>query len=795
VAAAPPENPELTPEERLLRLGLRVFAVCSAAETLIYLLPALIGSSEGWAQLPFVAGSFVKAGMLAGLCFVAAADVRRYERLVSVLVAALALWCVAGAAMLIWGEIGRPVEILGETSIQTILWGGIAFEGSLAVLYAVLHRRAFRARYGVRYLSVGQFRTLAALAEAVLGRDALTLSPERVAMNVEAYLQRFDARRKWIVRLALTGINLYPLVTLHPPFNLMGPDERRPYLEKRFRGDVARRRIGSLRRWLVQGMIRIAQQMVYLGYYGDEATWDEVGYVPFSARPGFDPSLRKRRGGLRVEQGTKLREGVVEAEVAIVGSGAAASVIAHRLVADGRRVVMVERGRHEDPADFTEDEAEMLARLYRDGAVQLARDFRLQVLQGMCVGGTTVINNAVSIPTPEEVIAAWDERCGGALDGFESDLDEISKLLDVNTQPDDVFAAGVSKFLEGVKKLELAGGALMFKPVDANIRDCLGCGYCNIGCAYGRKLSMLDTLLPQAQAMGGPGGLRIVSECEAEGIDVSGGRVDGIACRANGSRIRVRADRYVVAAGAVSSSYLLGRSGVGGPAVGQGLGFNIGSPITAEFDERLDNYAGLQITHVYRPRGVPDYVMETWFNPVLSQALAMPGWFSDHRRNMLRYAHMAATGVIVGSASNATVEKALLGGADVVYTPEAADLGRLLEGLKLAGGIYLAAGAKRVMPATFSYHSFTRAEQLEELSEIVTDSSDIQLGTGHPQGGNALGTDPAESVVDPRTFRVHGTENLYLCDASVFPTTIGVNPQLTVMALAHRAAPLVSEGA
>jgi hypothetical protein len=208
VAAAPPENPELTPEERLLRLGLRVFAVCSAAETLIYLLPALIGSSEGWAQLPFVAGSFVKAGMLAGLCFVAAADVRRYERLVSVLVAALALWCVAGAAMLIWGEIGRPVEILGETSIQTILWGGIAFEGSLAVLYAVLHRRAFRARYGVRYLSVGQFRTLAALAEAVLGRDALTLSPERVAVNVEAYLQRFDARRKWIVRLALTGINL-----------------------------------------------------------------------------------------------------------------------------------------------------------------------------------------------------------------------------------------------------------------------------------------------------------------------------------------------------------------------------------------------------------------------------------------------------------------------------------------------------------------------------------------------------------------------------------------------------------
>ncbi|MGI9019483.1 MAG: GMC family oxidoreductase N-terminal domain-containing protein [Solirubrobacterales bacterium] len=795
MAAAPAESPALTPQERLLRLALRIFAVCSAAETLVYLLPALIGSSQGWAQLPFVAGSFVKAGMLAGLCFVAAADVRRYERLVSVLVAALALWSVAGAAMLVWGEIDRPVAVLGiETSIQTIVWGGILFEGGLAVLYAILHRRAYRSRYGISYLSVGQFRTLAALGESVLGPEASTLSPERVAMNVEAYLQRFDARRKWVIRLALSGINLYPLLVLRQPFNLMAADERRVFLERRFRGDVARRRIGSLRRWLVQGMIRIAQQIVYLGYYGDPATWEEVGYVPFSGRPGFDPSLRKRPGGLEVERGPRLRSDVVEAEVAIVGSGAAAGVIAHRLVADGRRVVMVERGRHEDPADFTEDEAEMLARLYRDGAVQLARDFRLQVLQGMCVGGTTVINNAVSIPTPPEVLSEWNERCGGAFEGFERDIDAISELLEIKTQPEDVFSAGVGKFVEGVERMELREGARMFEPVAANIRDCLGCGYCNIGCAYGRKLSMLDTLLPQAQAMDGPGSLRIVSECEAEGIDTVGARVDGISCRANGRRVRVRADRYVVAAGAVSSSYLLGRSGVGGSAVGQGLGFNVGSPITAEFDERLDTYAGLQITHVYRPRGAPEYVMETWFNPVLSQALAMPGWFGDHRRNMLRYAHMAATGVIVGTASTARVEKALFGGADVVYTPEQTDLERLLAGLKLAGRIYLKAGAKRVMPATFEYHSFTSPEQLDRLDEIVKDSSDIQLGTGHPQGGNALGTDPASSVVDPHTFRVHGTDNLYLCDASAFPTTIGVNPQLTVMALANRAAPLISAG-
>lgn len=786
--------PRLCPEELRLRRLVQIAGTIFFAETLVYLLPALAwGTTESWVQLPFVANSFVKSMFFAGLCALAASDIRRFSRAISLIVVGLVAWVIAAVAILIWGETGRVFDILGlDLTMTAIMWMGIGLQGGLAIGFAILHRTAVKARYGLRYLAPGQFRTLEALAECLLTEQASTLSPEQVAMNVDAYLRRFEAKRKWVIKAALIGIAFYPLAYLRVPLALMACDHRREFLEKRFRGDVARRRVGSLRRWLVQAMVRLSQQMVYLGYYGDEATWEEVGYVPFSRRPGFDPALRKSPGGLEVEPGPKLKSDEIEAEVAIVGSGAAASVIAHRLVSEGKRVVMLERGRHEDPADFVEDEAEMLARLYRDGAVQLARDFRLQVLQGMCVGGTTVINNAVSIPTPGEVVEAWNRRCDGALDGFEGDIDAIVDLLDITTQPDGVFAAGVGKFVEGIEKLELDRSARVFEPVAANIRDCLGCGYCNIGCAYGRKLSMLDTLLPQAQAMAGPGELRIVSECSAEGIASSNGRVDSISCRADGRKVRVRADRFVVAAGAVGSSYLLGRSGIGGPAVGKRLGFNVGSAVTADFDERLDNYAGLQITHVYRPRGVPDFVMETWFNPVLSQALAMPGWFEDHRRNMLRYAHLAATGVIVGTKSNARVERATLGGADVVYTPDPEDLERLLAGLKLAGRIYFEAGAKRVMPATFEYHSFTHPDQLERLDEIVTDASDIQLGTGHPQGGNALGLDPAESVVEPRSFLVHGVRNLHVCDASVFPTTIGVNPQLTVMALAHRAAAAVA---
>jgi choline dehydrogenase-like flavoprotein len=100
-----------------------------------------------------------------------------------------------------------------------------------------------------------------------------------------------------------------------------------------------------------------------------------------------------------------------------------------------------------------------------------------------------------------------------------------------------------------------------------------------------------------------------------------------------------------------------------------------------------------------------------------------------------------------------------------------------------------------VMPSTFAYYEYDNEDQLDKLSEVVRDNTDIQLGTGHPQGGNALGPTASEGVVDPRSFRVHGVANLHLCDASVFPTSIGVNPQLTVMALAEYAAPLIEAGA
>jgi len=334
--------------------------------------------------------------------------------------------------------------------------------------------------------------------------------------------------------------------------------------------------------------------------------------------------------------------------------------------------------------------------------------------------------------------------------------------------------------------------------VRANIRDCLGCGYCNIGCAFGRKLSMLDRTLPRAQAEH-PGRVKIVAECEVERLRTLSGRpaarVVELRARlgAERRRVTVRANTFVLSAGAVGSSYLLLRSGIGGRLgvgprlpVGRGLSFNMGAPLTAEMEQPVHAYEGLQISHY----GIPaqnGFVFETWFNPPVAQAVNLPGWFEQHFANMLAYDRLMAVGVLVGTASNARVRRALTGGPGISYRPRREDLQTLARGLRMLGELLFAAGAKRVMLNTWGYDELHDRAQLDRIDAIVADPDYITLGTGHPQGGNALASDPRRGVVGP-DFRVHGYENLYVCDASVFPTSLTVNPQLTVMGLAHYAA-------
>lgn len=809
----------LTAQEINLKSYLRILFFIYVGGVLVYLLPVIGVLPSFLKPYPFLIdpafanNSVIKMGLFAALCFVAAGDVRRFLIAVEAIMVVMALAVISGIVLMLASSNNYVMQVGGKgLSIKTLLLYSTLFDAVLNGILIVLYNKAQKARYGLQYFSPMQFRTLMALSDVLIEGDEELITDREVALNVDRYMGSFLGKTKWVSKLAMTGIEIYPLFFLKPPASYMRSEDRKAFLERHFYQDVALRLAPPVLRMLVQAMIRMGKQLCYMGYYNDSRVHASIGYVPFSQR---DDS-KKRLEDLPYENNqplTVLKEKDVKTDlidwegVVIVGSGPGASVMAKGLAERNIPVLLIERGEHMDPSQFNEDEIDMVSRLYADGALQLAADFRFQVIQGSAVGGSSVVNNAVCFDTPDAVLDRWNDSqgidAGLDLQRYKQCNHAVNEMIGVsridntpNTMSrEEYLNPGGKKFKAGIHNLGLDQAPNVVDSVAANIRQCVGCGYCNIGCRWGKKLSMLSNLLPQVQKILGPEKFQIIAGCEVLNLKSRAGRITSLIGRfRNGRKIEVRGKTFVVAAGAVSSSILLKRSGIAEGRAGKRLSFNVGSPMTAVFPqpEIINSYKGLQISHYLQVTPSRGFIFETWFNPPMFQSTIMPGWWHQHWINMHRYNRMACTGVLVGSDSNAEVRLAGLTGREVRYQPTQKDFDMLLDGLQLAGEIYLAAGAECVMPNTFNYYEYASTEALKLMKYDIKDNSDITLGTGHPQGGNILSRKKSMGVVNEQ-LKVYEYENLFITDASVFPTAIGVNPQITVMSFADYAVPFVAE--
>lgn len=610
----------------------------------------------------------------------------------------------------------------------------------------------------------------------------------RLADLVGARIARLPhaADRVRLVRLlhAIDNPLLNLLLTGRPlAFSAMGREQRERYL----RGWATSR--VQARRQAFQALKRLTTVTYYAsGGPGDaKPAWRSIGYPgPLGAAPRQPSSLRT----LAV-----MADTTVACDDVIVGSGAGGAVVAAELAAAGRDVVVLEKGGHHEAADFSHREDEMLDRLYDAGGLLTTRDLGIVVLQASCVGGGTVINYSTSLEPPARVRAAWAHEHGLPhfdTPEFSRSLAAIATRIGVNT----AHSAPSARDQVLTRGLEALGWR--HAPLPRNVRGCPqddGCGYCGYGCRRDAKQSTLVTYLRDAADRGA----RIVPRARAERIVIERGEARGVEAVVDGRhRLRVRAHRVVVAAGAIHSPALLLRSGVRLPALGRFLALHPATGVFGLMDEEIRPWTGALQT-VYSDEfadldGGYGVTFETVpLHPTLG-ALAVPweagGRFRDR---MAQLGHTAFVGVLLRDRDGGRVTVDRAGEPVITYRLSRYDAGHLREGIARAAELLEAAGAREIWvpsarPARYRPGSpAARATWLARLDSDGYGPNRLLLATFHQMASCRMGDTPAHSVVNP-DHQVWGIRGLYAADAGVFPSASGVNPMLTVMGIAHRAA-------
>ncbi|MEV8637653.1 GMC family oxidoreductase N-terminal domain-containing protein [Streptosporangium sp. NPDC051023] len=525
---------------------------------------------------------------------------------------------------------------------------------------------------------------------------------------------------------------------------------------------------------------------------GRNPNWPAIGYPGPVTRP---PTAARAPKTIATLSASNL-PATLDVDVCVVGSGPGGAVVAARCAQAGLSVIVLEAGGYHNEQDFRQLELAGLRQLYLGGGLMTSESGSIAVLAGSTLGGGSVSNYMSCIRTPDAIREEW-ARLGvadiGADDFPARHLDPVCERLAINVEA--TRANGTHKRLrDGLDAL-----GLEHRVITRNAElhdDARYCGYCGFGCQQGLKLSMLKTYLQDAS----DAGARTIVNCWARGVLSAGGRARGIeAVLADGDgsrrRLIVNARAVVVAAGAVESPALLLRSGVGGPAVGRYLRVQPAFSVAGVYDEPVQAWIGQAQSLVCESfRDVVDG------HGFLIEGLGVfPGFWAAgvgwedgrrHKEEMLRLPRTASFVSFIRDhgAGEVVIDER---GRSVVRwdLDDPVDRELAVRAHIETARVHAAAGAAEIYTLHGKPARWRRGEDFEAYAERLRAASygtnDILYFTAHQMGTCRMGTDPLTSVADGRG-ELHDLPGAWIGDGSAFPTAPGVNPMITIMALAHR---------
>ena len=498
-----------------------------------------------------------------------------------------------------------------------------------------------------------------------------------------------------------------------------------------------------------------------------------------------------------ITHGKDLKANVLEkTEVCVVGSGAGGAVVAKELTEAGFQVTIIEEGGDFTPEDYTGRSTEMFPLLYRDGGLTVALGSPVVLIPvGRCLGGTTVINSGTCFRCPEAILERWKQEFGLTTispDSLAPHFDRVEKILNVSPATLDTLGANNLVFKRGAEALGYQG-----KPLSRNTRNCEGCGTCAMGCQIGAKLDMRMTYIPSASEQGA----QIYTNALVEKVMFQNRRVTGVSGRfitngnhPTGHSFEVHAPIVILAAGALHTPVLLrkNRTGALRSHIGKHLHIHPAIRVGALFEEQIEGWKGIPQGYCVEEFEREGIRIEGIFVPPDVASVMFPHIGIPHKEIMSRFAHLATFGLMISDTSTGRVSPGLGGRPLIFYQINREDTRRIVRGIKIISDIYFAAGATAVFPHIYGFESLSRRDEITGIEEERVHPTQLELSAFHPMGTCRMGADPKTSVLTEH-LEVHGAPGLFASDASVFPSSLGVNPQITIMAFATRLAEYLRE--